>query len=197
MRGNVILVSGYAASGKSRVGKELAWRLPGGCYLDKDTISGPFVDRMLLLIGRPAGDRDSEIYRSEIRPLEYQCLLAAGFEAAESGATAVLSAPFLAQLVDAQWMNQFHRELGARGLCHRIVWVHCNLATLQQRMLQRGSLRDRAKLNDWAAYSASLDEQFPRRIMDDCFCFENSGRTAFDVEMQRLIADLTMILVLP
>jgi predicted kinase len=191
MRPTIILVSGYAASGKTRVGKELARRLGRGCYLDKDTVTSPFTDRLLIALGQPAGDRDSEVYRREVRPLEYECLLATGMEAADSGATAILSAPFLTQLVDADWMGALRRETQSRGLELRILWVQCGRAGLYQRMIERGSPRDQAKLDDWPAYSASIDEQFPRRILGDHFRFDNSDDARFDAEMDRLVEDLS------
>jgi predicted kinase len=191
MRPTIILVSGYAASGKTRVGKELARRLSRGCYLDKDTVTSPFADRLLRALGQPPGDRDSEVYRREVRPLEYECLLAAGLEAVETVASVILSAPFLGQLVDAEWMSALRREIQSRGLGLRIVWVHCDRAGIYRRMVERGSPRDRAKLADWPAYSALIDEQFPDRILAEHFLFDNSDKGRFDAEIDRLIDDLS------
>jgi predicted kinase len=197
MNRRIILVSGYAASGKTRVGRELARRIGPGCFLDKDTLTSPLVERLLRALGQPAEDRDSELYRREVRPLEYECLLAAGLEAAESGAVAILSAPFLAQLVDADWMAGMNHEASVRGLRTQVVWVHCNRAILFQRMKCRGSPRDRSKLDNWPAYSASIDEHLPRRLACGYLCFDNSGRSSFEVEMGRLIAKLNHQCALP
>jgi predicted kinase len=182
----IILVCGYPASGKSLVGKQLARRL-ACCYLDKDTMTSPFADRLLLALGQPVGDRDSEVYRREVRPLEYECLLAVGFETAEAGVAVVLSAPFIGQLVDADWMSRLRHTADARELDLKIVWVHCDRSRLFQRMALRASPRDRAKLSSWTAYAAKLDEQLPRHISGECFLFDNSIDAAFDAEMDRLV----------
>lgn len=191
MHYKLILVAGYAACGKTRVGQELAQRLPHGCYLDKDTLTGPFADRLLQEFGQPPGDRDSAIYRENVRPLEYECLLAAGLEAAHCGATAILCAPFLAQLVDADWMQALKSTAAASSLLHRIVWVHCDRATLRERMIERASPRDRAKIDDWPNYRGSIDEHFPRRILGGCFVFENTSEDSFKREILRLLSDVT------
>jgi predicted kinase len=190
MRSSIVLVSGYAASGKTRVGKQLARRLARCCYLDKDTMTGPLADHLLMALGQPVGDRDSEIYQREVRPVEYKCLLAAGLEAAETGATAILSAPFLGQLADADWMAKLDCAVRSRELRLRIVWVHCDRANLYRRMVQRSSPRDRAKLEAWLSYSASIDEQFPRGILGEYFMFDNSDEARFDAEIDRLVDDL-------
>lgn len=190
MHYKLILVAGYAACGKTHVGKELAQRLPHGCYLDKDTLTGPFADRLLQELGQPPGDRDSDTYREHVRPLEYECLLATGIEAAHCGAIAILCAPFLAQLADAEWMRALKSTAGARQLPHRIVWVHCDRAIMRERMIERASRRDRAKIDDWQNYSTSIDEHFPSRILGGCFVFNNSYDSSFDDEMERLLADV-------
>jgi hypothetical protein len=187
MPSTFVLVAGHAASGKTRVGKHLARGLPCCCYLDKDTLSELFADRLLLALGQPAGDRDSQIYQCEVRPLEYQSLLAAGLEVAEISPAVVLSAPFIHQLTDGDWMEALQRELSARQLRLRVVWVSCDKSSLHRRMIERGSPRDRAKLVDWPDYNASLDEQFHERILGECFVFRNSDNSPHAAEMERLL----------
>lgn len=188
MQPTIILVAGYSASGKTRVGRELALRLGHCCYLDKDTLLEPMVDRLVVALGQPPGDRDSELYRSQVRPLEYQCLMDAGFEAASFVVTVLLSAPFLHQLVDDEWMRWLEREAASRGLKVHVVWVNCPCEILRQRMIDRGSPRDRAKLADWPTYSDSVDGDFPRRIGGECLVFDNRDTLQFEAEMQRVLA---------
>lgn len=173
MQPTIILVAGYSASGKTRVGRELARRLGKCCYLDKDTLFEPLVDRLVVALGQPSGDRDSDIYRSQVRLLEYQCLMSAGFEAASFGVPVLLSAPFLHQLADHDWMRWLEREVESRGMKLHVVWVSCLREILRERMIDRGSPRDRAKLADSPTYSASVDEDFPRRIRSECLVFDN------------------------
>lgn len=191
MQPSIILVAGYAASGKTRVGQELARRLCPCEYLDKDTLSGPLVDRLVLALGCLPGDRDSQIYQCEVRPLEYACLMAAGLESAELGTSAILCAPFLHQLVDQQWMDWLKDETRLRGLISQIVWVHCRREALLTRMIARDSPRDQEKVKNWRLYSASVDEDFHLRIPAEHLLFDNSDAISFDKESDRIVGLLT------
>ena len=189
MRSTIILVSGYPASGKTRVGTQLARSL-ACCYLDKDTMTSPFAGRLLTALSQPASDRDSDVYRREVRPLEYECLVAVALETVVTGTNAVVSAPFLSQLVDADWMASLRRETQSRRADLKIVWVHCDRDNLFRRMALRASPRDRAKLDDWSVYGALIDEQLPRLIRGEYFHFDNSDEAGFDAEMERLVTSL-------
>ncbi|HMO84135.1 MAG TPA: AAA family ATPase [Lacipirellulaceae bacterium] len=187
MARTLILVAGYAGSGKTFVGKNLARQLPA-FYLDKDTVSGPLVERLLAELHQPAGDRDGSVYREEIRPLEYQALIAAGMEAAELGADVVLSAPFLVQLTDRQWTDQIVAHCRSRELHIRILWVACNPATQHRRMLERGSPRDLRKLAEWSRYAARLDIHLDAQFTLPTRRFDNSESSDFNAETVKLLA---------
>jgi predicted kinase len=190
MQPSIILVAGYAASGKTRVGQELARRLSPCVYLDKDTLSGPIVDRLLVALGSVHGDRDSEIYQCEVRPLEYACLMAAGFEAAELGTSAILCAPFLQQFTDRQWMEWLKEETRSRAIKSQIIWIYCDRAPLLTRMIARDSPRDQEKVKNWRSYSASVDEVFHQRIPAEHLLFDNSDAISFDKELDRIVRRL-------
>ncbi len=190
MQPTIIMVAGYSASGKSRVGRELARRLGYCCYLDKDTLFEPLVDRLVVALGQPTGDRDSDTYCGQVRPLEYQCLMDAGFEAASFGVPVLLSAPFLHQLADNDWMQWLANEAESRGLKLHIIWVSCPLAVLRERMIDRGSPRDRAKLDDWPTYSAAVDENFSRQILGECLVFDSRDPAQFEAELQRILTGI-------
>ncbi len=182
----IILVAGYAGSGKTRVGKDLARRLQG-CYLDKDTMSSPLVERLLAELDQPAGDRDGAVYRAIVRPLEYEGLMAAGLEAAELGAEVILSAPFLVQLTDPQWATNLASGASEREVQLRVVWVAANLKTLQRRMRERGSPRDAKKLADWHNYAAELDERLDERFDLPTRRLENSDGCDYEKQFETLL----------
>jgi predicted kinase len=189
MARKLILVAGYAGSGKTRIGRDLARRLPA-CYLDKDTIATPFVERLLESLHQPAGDRDSPVYQQEIRPLEYEALMAAGLEAASLGCDVVLSAPFLAQLTDAAWTARASHQADDCAVQITVVWVACNLLTLRQRMKERNSPRDSAKLAIWRTYASAVDERLDEKFCVTARRFNNSAGSDYESE---LIATLTAL----
>jgi predicted kinase len=186
MPGSLILVAGYAGSGKTHVGQDIARRLPA-CYLDKDTLTSPLVERLLLALNQPAGDRDSSLYRQEIRPLEYEALIAAGLEAASLGAAVVLSAPFLAQLTNPAWTSWLSAQTSDCGVHLQAVWIACDRSTLRQRMSQRNSPRDRSKLLNWTSYSATLEEHLDQQFHIPTRRFVNSEPTNYDNELAKLL----------
>lgn len=63
----LILVAGYAGSGKSEAGKLLA-AATGWAMLDKDTISRPMTERLLTALGGDPDDRHSSSYLEQVRP---------------------------------------------------------------------------------------------------------------------------------
>lgn len=186
MPGRLILTAGYAGSGKTRVGKDVARRLPA-CYLDKDTVASPLVERLLAALDLPPGDRDSEVYRREIRSGEYEGLVAAGLEAAELGADVLLSAPFLVQLVDAEWARDLIERATSKNVRLAVVWVACDRATLRTRMTERGSPRDAIKLADWANYSSGVDEGRDAKFALTAWRFDNSAGADYAAQLERLL----------
>lgn len=186
MPGRLLIVAGYAASGKTRVGQDLARRLPA-CYLDKDTLAGPFVERLLEALGQPASDRDSAVYRNSVRSLEYEALVATGLEAASLGADVLLSAPFLAQLADATWTAELAAKAEAIRVALAVVWIACDRETLRARMTHRGSPRDVAKLAEWDDYSAQVDEQLETTFTVPSWRFNNGAGGDYDAEFAKLV----------
>ncbi|MFI1828344.1 ATP-binding protein [Streptomyces sp. NPDC020412] len=69
---SVVLVGGFAGSGKSEFAKFLGG-LTGWPILDKGSLTRPLVDQLLIALGGEAHDRSSELYREKVRPLEYRC----------------------------------------------------------------------------------------------------------------------------
>lgn len=186
MNKRLILAAGFAASGKTFVARRLAERLAPCCYLDKDTLATPFVERLVAALGEGAGDRDSAAYQHEVRPLEYACLLAAGWEATDFAPYVVLCAPFQSQLVDRAWCDALRGEAARRGVSLRVVWIHCDQATLRARMASRGSPRDRAKLSDWDNYCAALDAITPGRFGLEHLAIDNSSEELLAAQFEAL-----------
>ncbi|HSX69052.1 GntR family transcriptional regulator [Nocardioides sp.] len=152
----IVLVGGYAGSGKTELGRVLA-RQTGWPVLDKDTMTRPLVERALEALGQPANDRDSEVYSREIRPHEYEALMAAAYENADCGVAAIVTAPFVAEFSDAAWLERERARFEERGVPAEVVWVACDAETMHTYIRRRGAARDAAKLADWPAYLAKVD----------------------------------------
>jgi DNA-binding transcriptional regulator YhcF (GntR family)/predicted kinase len=152
----IVLIGGYAGSGKTELGRVLA-RLTGWPILDKDTLTRPLVERVLEALGRPGNDRDSDIYVTHVRPLEYEALMAGAYENAECGVPAIVTAPYIGEFADAAWLARERARFEGLGVPAEIVWVNCDPESMHTYIRRRGAARDTAKLDNWSDYLAKVD----------------------------------------
>jgi predicted kinase len=168
----IVLVGGYAGSGKTELGRVLA-RRTGWPILDKDTMTRPLVERTLEALGQPTNDRDSDVYISQVRPLEYEALMAAAYENAECGVAVIVTAPFIAEFSDPAWLERERARFEDRGVTAEVVWVACDTEMMHTYIRRRGAARDAAKLADWPAYLAKVEPE--RRPAGKHFVIDNSA----------------------
>jgi DNA-binding transcriptional regulator YhcF (GntR family) len=166
----VILIGGYAGSGKTELGRILA-RETGWPMLDKDTLTRPVVEAALELIGRSPHDRESETYLRDIRPREYEALTSAMVENVQCGASAIVTAPFIRELRDTAWIERFKALCQSMNAVLTIVWVYCDATTMHTYIRHRGAARDADKLRDWNGYLGTIDLDFrppvPHIVVDN------------------------------
>ncbi|MFE7505764.1 AAA family ATPase [Promicromonospora sp. NPDC057488] len=158
-RSNVFLIGGYAGSGKSELARVLS-RLTGAAIIDKDTITRPVVERLLKDLDRPAHDRESQTYLEQVRPHEYEALLATIQENADMGVGVIATAPFIREFHDSAWIERMSTRLDAAGVGLTVVWVRCDATTMHTYLKRRGAARDTGKLVDWNDYIAGIDLEF-------------------------------------
>lgn len=179
----VVLVGGYAGSGKTEFGRILA-RAAGWPILDKDTATRPVVETALETLGRPRHDRDSPTYMDLIRPGEYEGLMAAADENAACGLSVIVTAPFLRELNDPAWLARTAAQFDRYGAQVRVVWLHCDPDSMRYYLRERGAARDAAKLGDWTTYLSGMDTDL--RPVADHFAIDNS-RSAEPLQAQAKI----------
>lgn len=164
------LVAGYAGSGKSEAGKLLA-AATGWAMLDKDTISRPMTERLLQVLDSDPDDRHSPTYLEHVRPLEYQCLLKAGWENLECGISVVLVAPFLSEAADHQWTGRVTRRCRRLGGRFEALWVDSDVESMRERLISRNASRDTWKLAHWPMYvngiNLDLRPVTPHHLIDN------------------------------
>lgn len=167
---NVILIGGYAGSGKTELGRILARQI-GWAILDKDTTTRPVVEAALESLGESPNDRESELYLSVIRPAEYDALIAGLIENVQCGNSMIVTAPFIRELADAAWCERLSANLASLDAELHVVWVACDAETMRTYIKHRGAARDAAKLAAWSEYLASIDLDFRpairHRIVDN------------------------------
>lgn len=152
----LVLVGGYAGSGKSEFARFLG-DIAGWAILDKDSLTRRLAERLLVSLGGDQHDRHSDLYLTEIRPLEYKCLMDTAFDNLDCGISSILSAPFIAEYNDAAWLARLTNRCKAKGIEVVSVWVRCDEDSMREYIEFRDAPRDAWKLANWTEYAAGLN----------------------------------------
>jgi DNA-binding transcriptional regulator YhcF (GntR family)/predicted kinase len=155
----VVLIGGYAGSGKTELGRILA-RETGWPLLDKDTLTRPVVEVALEVLGCSPHDRESATYLEVIRPREYEALISAMTENVRCGTSAIVTAPFVREFRDTAWINRITATCHDMDATLSIVWVYCDATTMHAYLRHRGAARDAVKLDNWNTYLDAIDLEF-------------------------------------
>ncbi|MCT6735440.1 GntR family transcriptional regulator [Rhodococcus qingshengii] len=158
-RPHVLLIGGYAGSGKSELGRILA-RLTHWPIIDKDTITRPVVEAALETLDRSYDDRESEDYVQIIRPREYEALASTIDENIACGTSVIATAPFVHEFSDPHWAARTLSHYNAQRAEVHVLWVRCSTETMQLYLRRRGAGRDGWKLSNWNSYIADVDTNF-------------------------------------
>lgn len=153
----LIIITGCAGSGKTTVGTELAKQL-GYAYVDKDTVTREYTDFILTKLGSSEGDRESDLYKNEILPIEYKVTLKVCDDVIKNGANVVLTIPFIAQIRDYQkWEQLCDQSNINKDVDVKFIWIEHDIDTEKKNIKNRGATRDRHKIEHWDEYAESVD----------------------------------------
>ncbi len=153
---NLVLVGGYAGSGKTELARFLAHKLHAA-LLDKDSLTRGLVEIACeALIGNP-DDRESRSYVRKVRPAEYDCLMTTTWDVLDNGGNVVVSAPFLQEITDELWINDVKNYTKKIKAQLGIIWVSCDVDIMYKRLVDRDAGRDAWKIENWPDYSRALD----------------------------------------
>lgn len=183
---NCIIISGFAGSGKSTVGKHIAKKL-NYTYLDKDTLSRDFTEKVLADNDSYEGDRESELYSKVINPIEYKTLVDTAIENMLLGNNVILSAPFIAQLKEDNWFETNISSLIRGEVKLSIIWIHTDEDTERIRLIDRNATRDKWKLENWNEYCTEIRTYRPKD--DSIYLFDNASLSdhSFHKQIEELI----------
>lgn len=155
----LVLVGGYAGSGKSEFGRILS-TATGWPILDKDSATRPMVEMALETLGLPIYDRESPTYLENIRPREYAGLMEAAKDISDCGISAIVTAPFLQEFADHNWLDRTRARFEKVGATMSIVWIKSDAETMAYYLRLRGAARDTVKMANWNTYLSEIDLNF-------------------------------------
>src|SRR5437870_2334337 len=153
---SLVLVGGFAGSGKTEFGQFLS-AITGWALLDKDALTRPLTESLLLALGADPNDRETDTYKQRVRPLEYRCLLNAAFDNLDNRVSTVLTAPFLQEMPDLAWLRRIAHRCTTEAIDVAVVWVNCDVDSMYAYLQGRGAARDGWKLTHWDDYLCSID----------------------------------------
>lgn len=170
---------GGAGSGKSTLSRYLS-SLTGAAYLDKDTVAGPLVRVALEAFGQDPSDRESNaLYLEKIMPAEYETLFATAGRNLDLGHSVVLDAPFVAYLGDPDFLRRSIENAAWPPARIRVIHIRASPDIVRQRLIERGSERDRVKLADWDSYWKQFGVQECRWSTGEHDVVTNDDESAF------------------
>lgn len=164
-----LFLTGPSGCGKTTLAQE--WvrqqvRL-GRCWtlLDKDVVGALYGPRLLAELGADPHDRDSPVYKREVRQLDYGTTLRLAAEQLALGGSVVLPGPWTRELVDGSVFEP--AQLGLpEGVRTVAIWLSLPEAERRRRIELRHHAQDAWKLRNWESYAngaASRPPAFTRQ----------------------------------
>ncbi|HEY0887605.1 MAG TPA: hypothetical protein VGE20_20090 [Ramlibacter sp.] len=151
----VMFLTGPAGCGKTtlaeawvrhQIGHGQPWTL-----LDKDLVGGLHGQRLLELLGADPKDRDSPLFKKEVRHLDYAATLQVAAAQLALGGSVILPGPWTQELVEGLLADPV--RIGLPPVPSVVAWLSISDATRRQRIIDRGHPLDAWKLAHWEFYS--------------------------------------------
>jgi predicted kinase len=152
----LVLVAGFPGSGKTEFARFLC-EITGWSLLDKDTMSRPLTESLLLSLDTDPNDRQGETYTGRIRPLEYRAMFDTAFDNLRLGLPTVVTAPFVRELTDPAWLERMKKRCANAGAAIAVVWLRCDIDSQRDYLESRDAARDTWKLSYWDEYVATIE----------------------------------------
>ena len=185
----LILVTSPPASGKTYVSRKLAERLDHVVYLDKDSLI-PLSKKVFEAAGEEY-NRSSDFFERYIRDAEYEAIVGIAMEALDYADMVLINAPFSKEVRNKRYMEEMQQTLESKEATLSVIWVKTDVDVVKRRMEERGSDRDKWKLENWDAYISECDFSIPDAIeKDSLLIFENSNDREFHESMAKVTAFL-------
>jgi len=139
MKSKFIMVCGVAASGKTRLARELV-RTYDAFYLDKDDLQNAFTEQ-----------RKGEFYKSIVDG-SYRAMYNICSSNLKLGKNVILVAPHVVHMKDESWIEKISRMAEESHSDIKVVWCYADKGTIRKRLEERGYERDEDKLRHFEEF---------------------------------------------
>lgn len=184
----LILVTSPPASGKTFVSRAVSKELKNVVYLDKDSLI-PLSKRIFEVAGEEY-NRSSDFFYDNIRDAEYEAIVGIALEALEYANTVLINAPFTKEIRDSEYIESLKERLQRQSAQLLAVWIQTDVSVCRRRMEERGSERDKWKIQNFDEYIMTQDFSIPDTLGESLFVFHNSDTNEFEASMERLMGFL-------
>lgn len=179
----LFLIGSPPASGKTYVAKKLAGLLTQPVYLDKDAIIP--LSKVIYEVAHQPYNRDSEFFNTYIRDAEYEAIMEVALEALMFNKFVIVNAPFSKEIRGTTYMANLKQQLALIETEVVVIWVHCELDLIHQRMIDRNSDRDKWKIENWGEYVKARDFSIPQ--VEGIHVIENTDEASVIKQLHELI----------
>ena len=182
-----VIVCGFAGSGKTWLCKQLVKTL-NYTYVNKDTICDGFTNYILKNEdANQLKNRDSEFYKTIVKPIEYEQTLAVCDENLSLGNNVILDSPLTSVISNYKKFNEYInlKKYNKQNIEVKVVWIKHNINIEHERILKRNASRDEYKIKNWNTYVATIKTFFPSKKIN-AYIFNNESETAFKCEFEKL-----------
>ncbi|MEV3927550.1 hypothetical protein [Actinomadura coerulea] len=91
--------------------------------------------------------------------MEYKYLMDTANDNLDCGISAILAAPFIAELNDTPWLSRLTNRCQAKGVDVAAIWVRCDGDSMSEHIEVRDAPRDAWKLANWDEYASGINTE--------------------------------------
>ena len=187
----LLIMAGHAGTGKTTFSRLFfAQQAQAGrtwAFLDKDTVSGTFVNALMQMHTGDGFDRDSSTYSEKVRPLEYTALDRVVRDNLMLGTSCISCAPYGIECKSREAFEAYAESFS--DVAHTIVlWSHVSPQEAHVRITARAHPMDKYKLDNWDAYVSRRHNPQWLHAHPNAFWFE-SGTSEKTTAMRWLFAN--------
>jgi predicted kinase len=164
---NALFILGHAGTGKSFLTRHFVQRQQeqgrAWCVLDKDVVSESWSGPFLEALGAEPNDRDSPLFKDQVRDLEYASTLRIARDQLELGLNVAFPGPWSREQASGSLFSTQQLCLPSETQL-RHVWLELPIQIRKDRIVERGDPRDAWKLANWEHYVDALKR--PEAVQD-------------------------------